>query len=365
MNGVLGMDATGKLGATERGESIFQGVVRNEGSFTRLLFNFMSRDEKFCKNALSLFAGQSITDATLHIEKHLPNGGIADLLIQNAALSVIVEVKSENFRGRTAKQMLSNADNNPESYLAYLESCSVPTRLLVFLVPPDWKHRADVDAEIAGYTREGRHKRVGVRLVTWEELLSCHTPDGTFTGLLYREFRHLLEQRFGSIRLQESEVNSMTDGTMSLVSLVKLNALVEEVRKKAKRAGLDVSRLEAQETEFGFYLIDRLADKKEEWSLFFGCSPEDWEEKDRPVLGFGVDKSLIEENAFKRAVKKNMTNPRFNQQIADSGAWLYVAIPNEDLKAGSDVIWSRLRNVWTMVRKKGKNASQRRTLGVK
>jgi hypothetical protein len=112
--------------------------------------------------------------------------------------------------------------------------------------------------------------------------------------------------------------------------------------------GVAVSPLEMNKAEFGFYLINKLANKKEEWPLFFGCTLSDWE-KDAPALGFGVDKALIKTDAFKKVVRKSMGNPRFNQGT-DPSVWLYVAIPDEDLEAGSEVISSRLRDVWAMVR---------------
>jgi hypothetical protein len=225
-------------------ESIFQGIVRNENSFTQLLYNLMTRDELFRKDVLSLFAGEtrsrSTVRANIYIEKHLPNGGRADLLIENPDLAIIVEVKTEHLRGRTAKQLLSGLDDNPKSYLAYLESRrSLGARgLLVFLVPPDWRRKADLEDEIAGYVRQGRDKGVEVQQITWRDLLDCHKTEQTFNGSLWLEFHNLLERRFGAVRFQKSEINSMINGEMTFASVVKLTKLIDDVRKKAKAAGI-------------------------------------------------------------------------------------------------------------------------------
>lgn len=349
MNSVAGKDVLTNVEPDETQESIFQGVARNEISLTRLLHNFLGRDKQFRTDVLSLFTNKPTMDAQIEVEKSLPNGGIADLLIDSPALSIIVEVKSEKFRGRTAKQMFSNEHDDPESYLAYLKSCPVATRRLIFLVPPDWTHKFDVQAEIEKYTLEGRQKGVEVSLVTWEDVLYSHKPGGTFNGLLCREFHKLLKKRFDSIRLEEREISSMVDGKMSLLTVLKLTALIEQVRSKAKNAGMDVSALEVREYEFGFYLIKKRSTKKEEWSVFFGCSPSDWDEQDRPALGIGVDKAFINQSAFKEAARKNFKTARFNGENADPTSWLYVAIPAEDLIAGSDVICSKLRNVWISI----------------
>jgi hypothetical protein len=322
--------------------SVFKGIVRSENSYTQLLYNLLMRDEHFRRDVLSLFVGEAQTElfegANIQIQKCLPNRGQPDLLIEGPALSLIVEVKTENLCVRTVKQSVSGPEDDPKSYLAYLKSQEGKGKksVLVFLVPPDWKYRPDVGEEIAEYTREGREKGVDVKQITWQQLVDRH-GDTVGSVSLSQEFINLIKDRFGPVIFTEGEISSMETGEMSLETLLKINKLIDDVRKKAGRPATD--KLEVAVDEVGFYLR-----KGRKGVLFFGCWLPVWKEHGH-VLCFGVDDNSMKA-AFSKALKEV-----YKQEVIDYGGYHVGYVPEEDMRAKepetAHVIWENIKKIWS------------------
>jgi hypothetical protein len=324
--------------------SIFSRIVRNEDSYTQLLYNLMVRDESLRAVVLAFLLGEinpvSVSKRDIYIQKRLPNGGKPDLMIEHAGLSAIIELKTENERGRTARQLIVEPEqDDPECYLSYLRQkhAAGDRCALVFLVPPAWRERADVEEQIAELKKEGRAADIIVKQVTWQELLHCH--EDTTTGLsLWREFQAFLREHFDMIHFTKEEIETMVNGTMTLVSAVKLNRLIEEVRLKAEAHKMPVTKLCSESEEISFY-FKRKVGNKEEWPLFFGCCPLLWKTDPRPLCcGVKVDLKDRFENAVRDVLKE--------QTITD-GDWVGVGFPDEDLERGAEAIYPKLPAIWT------------------
>jgi hypothetical protein len=244
--------------------------------------------------------------------------------------------------------LLNGPEDDPDSYISYLTE-KVRHKsygLLVFLTPPDWKYQADVENEIKKFDLKARTKGVVVKQLTWQEFLKCHVDAEENSGFsLWREFQNLLRVRFDPIRLNEEELRSMIDGKMTLLSAVRFNKLISDIRLRAKKAGLPVTELSADTEEFGFYFKSN-----KEWVMFFGCAPTYWEHNPPALccLAFGPI-----QKAFEAAVQEIL-----GHAVVENGEWVGAGFKNEDLGLGVEHIFQKLEKIWLKASGISKKRSQ-------
>jgi hypothetical protein len=334
--------------------SIFHKLVTKENSYTQLLCNMMRRDESFFRTLLTLFAGESpnwhFGDQSVNPQIRLrDNCGQPDLIIELTTLCVIVEVKTESQTVRTQKQGLLGTGR---SYLNYLKDKhdSGVEAVLTFLVPHNWEFRQEVDDEIATLREEAAEKSVTVNQVFWEEVLERISKEETQTeSPLIEEFRLLLAERFGPIRFYPEESKQMFSTEFPMQIVVKLNAVLEGLRQKARKDArrLDIemygTRLYSDKNEFGFCLR-----KIDGTLLYVGYKLQFWNNGHPYPMCFGIpDATPKVQEAFKSAFQDVYKE----EAVSLDDKWTMGWVPEGDFNSlnAVDEIWGKLVTIWKKV----------------
>ena len=335
-------------------ESIFHKLVTKENSYTQLLCNMMRRDEGVRRTLLHLFAGESpnwhFGDQSVNPQIRLRDKcGQPDLIIESPTLCLIVEVKTESHTLRTPKQGLLGTGRSYLSYLKEKHDSGVEA-VLTFLVPHNWEFRQEVDDEIATLREEAVEKRVRVNQVFWEEVLERISKEETQTeSPLIEEFRLLLAERFGPIRFYPEESKQMFSTEFPMHNVVKLNAVLEGLRQKARKdAGkLHIekygTRLYSDKNEFGFCLR-----KSNGTLLFVGYSLQFWNDGHPYPISFGIpDAASNVQEAFKSAFQEVYKE----EAVSFVDKWTMGWVPEGDFNSldAVDEIWGKLVTIWKKV----------------
>jgi hypothetical protein len=302
------------------------------------------RDSVFRASFLSFLTERSETPIVgideIKEQTYLPNRGVADLLIQTKDLSVIVEIKTEEARGLTGRQLIDGPDDDPDSYVSYLASKAKEgfDAQLIFLIPPDWKHRSDVESVIKEFKDKGRTRGVVVKQLTWLGLSRFLTDRPSVVEMpVLREFHNLLSTRFTPVHLLHMELEMLTDGHLTLIMAVKVYKIVADVRSLAKKAGLPVTPIDSAESYFGFVLKHELLGL-----LWFGCLPTFPWGKETPALCVQGDPVATE--SCKKAFREIL-----GHYLRPEGEWITAAIPNDDLTLGAEHIFTKLQKIWQLI----------------
>lgn len=128
--------------------NIFQDVIRDEPTLTRLLVNFLGFDsfrEEFFKLFLDHEKAKSIQsrDIEINYPLNLPgNKSHPDLAVIKSDFDVLIEIKNSPYTGLT--------ENQPDSYFKYLAESSGETKqkYLGFLVPQHYYYLREWESSI-------------------------------------------------------------------------------------------------------------------------------------------------------------------------------------------------------------------------
>lgn len=335
-------------------ESIFHKLIKSENSYTQLLCNMMKRDGGFRSDFLDkcdVHLKELVKASDIRTQVRLTKSGQADILIQSNGphrVCIIVEVKTESYRGMTEKQKLLD---HPASYQQWLEKqmADGSDAWLIFLVPASWKHRADKRQEIESYRERYGGKGIHVHDILWEDVLQLLPADGTKTETsLAHEFRLLLEERFGPIGFDKQETISMFNDEFPIKQFAKLNALLDETRKRAcaassrktntkkKRINLEVDKDEAG---FCFPNSDLWIGY---WALF-------WSDGNPFPICFGVnDETTSLANKFRKAFYDE-----YKEEAKQFGGYTMGWVPKDDFEDANAIekIWPKLERIWDAVAK--------------
>src|ERR1017187_3060098 len=331
-------------------ESIFHKVVRNENSYTQLLCNMMRRDEGFCRRLLTLFAGENplwrFGGESLSPQTRLrDNCGQPDLIIESPTHCMIVEVKTESHRGCTPKQELLETGRNYLGYLKVKHDSGIEAAL-TFLVRDKCKFRKEVEEAIVTLHKEGMKKNVSVKLVFWEDVLERLLKGATRTeSPLIEDVRLLLAERFSPIRFQPEEIKPMFTPEFPMQTVLKLNAVLEGLRGRAKRDAptrQDAPKMYSDKEEFGFYFK-----KGKRELLFVGYWLSFWNAGHPYPICFGVsDDAPKAKGAFKAAFQKAHKKEAISFEEWTMGWVTEIEFNSVD---AVDEIWRKLVPIWRKV----------------
>jgi hypothetical protein len=326
------------MAVDQQRESIFFKLVTKEDDYTQLLCNLMKRDRDFCVRVLTLFLGKDLirdlTRVHFSTQRHLPKRrGRPDLIIETSKLYVIVEVKTEPHRGCTQRQELIAVNG----YLRQLAEQSESGKLaaLIFLVPNNWKFRRKIEGDIEKWQAA---TQVVVALKSWMDILAVLSTDREAFPFL-TDFKVLLSERFGPIDFDSREAQSMFASDFPLPTILKINAVIEGLRKKA---GKRATALEVHKDETGFYLK-----KGSRLLLYVGCWLAFWEDNHPFPICFGIEDDVpVVKDAFKQAFAN-----AYKTDAILFGEWTMGWVPEEDFTGPDAVerIWSKLEPIWEAV----------------
>jgi hypothetical protein len=329
-------------------ESIFHRIVSSENSYTQLLCNTLKREPSLLVDLLDLAKiklKDTIKPEDIRPQVRLNDCGQADLIIQSDTLTVIFEVKIRPQRPLEASQKL---DGDRPGYKDWLKEKKAEEHdvWLVYLVPGDWKYRPNNDEVIEEYRRSKGQLAINVRQIYWDDVLRLFSKgDSRATGPLIVEFVLLLMEGFDPIKFASKEIVRMFTSEFPMETLIKLNAILEGLRKRAGKE----AESESVSYEFGFYLT-----KGKRKLIFVGLSREFWDAGHHYPICFGVDdEDARVKEAFCLAFRKAYNQePISIAEMEMTIGW----VPQEEFNRfettdATNEIWAKLGPIWDNVKK--------------
>lgn len=328
--------------------NMLRGVVRDENTHTKLLYNLMQLDDLRGPLLTLLFkSGSCALAAHLDMETQAKlddNCGCADLVIdKDPDVCAILEVKLLQSCGLTG--------NQPDAYIRFLSGKRRTERLLTFLVPRRWKYRN----RLHSLFNNSKDRSVSTRIVEWEELVDLlESKQLSNLNPILTEFRNLLVGRYKTkpVNFSTGEVEMLfSKETAAAVS--KLYELIEKVREKSDGYNQTGQRSDPH----GIYFHD----SQNEEIFWIGNWPEFWRETGNP-MAFGVSKTAPSSvrTAFGESYKG--TKVVFNDGNAEyTVGW----ISEQDLSAPDAVekVWNHLAPVLEAVSKASRTFNQAASAG--
>ncbi len=263
-------------------QSIFHNVVKAEPAYTQLLCNLLKRDKNFRSAFLcKIGIGDEVVSASdIEAEVYLNGNGRADIRIKTKTVCVIIEIKTEFVRGLEDTQLLDT--KKERCYRIYLEAQKKAgiRAILVFLIPAAWKYSADIEEMIKAYKEKSGPDVIEVdHPVTWEDMIHLLRE---CEGMYLADFKVFLEERFGPVVFDKSEVMVMEDESFPIELFVKLVKFLDDLRLQINlqpKKGLEI-----QKSEIGFGAV---FGEEQETYFWVGFWPEFWRKK-RKLLCFGI-----------------------------------------------------------------------------
>ena len=327
-----------------RGNNIFYNLVNNENSHTELLCNLM-RFAAFRRPMLAkLLPGLPETCASqigfedIDTQASFENCGRPDLIIENATLYALVEVKIYQFRAPTA--------NQPNGYFKILTDDKEKTRerWLAFLVPKGWEYRHRLDEDLEKLKADYHAGIIHTHVAEWEDVLTViEDNELQILNPFLNEFYQLLVAwlRPQPITFNTTEVLMLFNNKIP-TALSKLDKLVLEIRAKSstyKVDGPERPKGLCPEEEYGLYFRN----DQDLPVLWFGVWIDFWKEKGFPLcFGVAVTSSPAVIAAFKKYPGKTMRFPDKNP------TWILGWVSQETLadeKNAVDEVWKQLAPV--------------------
>lgn len=189
------------MGAGNQKPNIFDKLVTKEDDYTQLLHNLMLRSDKFRDKVLSLLFPDELADlikpSEIKTQYPLPNKcGRPDIFIRTAELCLLIEVKTELYRGMTSNQScLVDERKEFSGYAGYLLRVAKEIRRhLVYLVPEGWIYCDEMSGRLKGLEKQG----VETKMVCWDKVREAIQDSD---NPLIQEFHALLAERFQPLTL--------------------------------------------------------------------------------------------------------------------------------------------------------------------
>ncbi len=319
------------------GDSIFNKIVRTEDAYTQLLCNLMRRNDEFRERVFSLLLSNDSPSKikSYHIGTQivLPKYGRPDIVIEAPGVFVVVEAKVNLKRTLTPNQ---RPTKKIRGYSGFIRKHCVDDGLLVFLVPRGWEYCEEIKDALDPSSRG--YKGVKGEVIYWEQILdvagTMRSPDPFLD-----EFSKLL-QCFALMTFSPEEVERMHSKSFPIRDMLKLQELVKQIEKRAKKKYKVRSHQDSLES--GFYLVNG------DWFFWCGIWADAWEQEGLPFT-FGVsDQAFGKMPTLQKVFQKACMEG--TKRIGDyTVGW----IPQEMLEGDGalDNIWKRLEPIMDKVNK--------------
>jgi hypothetical protein len=264
-------------------DNVFDGIVAEENSYTRLLCNVMRISDDFRNGVLGRFLpsklASRIAGDSIQTQVNLGEGGTPDIEMLARDLCVFIEVKSDPKCPLTANQELAfDVEREFKGYLGAL-SRRQGKKWLVYLVPLNWVYLEQLKRSQNESAKKLSSAGIKIHIMHWEDILKISQCDCTKpTNPLVNEFGKLLASQFGPFKLKQEEVEMLLskDFPAACRTVLKLQGLVERIAQKAKETGGYSVRFGNAELrdrdgpEYGYYLYNA---KNKSPLLWFGVEP--------------------------------------------------------------------------------------------
>jgi hypothetical protein len=323
--------------------AIFDKLVTDENSYTQLLRNLMIQSDDFRRRVLGVLFPEekekwtSRIVPTIETQVDLSGFGRADILIRTAELCAIVEVKISLWCGLTGNQNPAACEENElKGYRGWCQKEA--NRRLVFLVPRRWIHADEL-------------LQKSLNLVYWEDVLRAIETSNS--DPFVDEFRKLLDDRFGTIKFSEEEINMLQSQEFPVAfhTVRKVQYVIEEIADKQLKKEHYKFRWGCNKEEYGIYCTQ---DNKD--VLWFGM----WDEllQECGAITFGVHERCNPKviKAFSACCTQDKT-----KQIEGDGKWTVSWISNEVFESSDPVeqVWKELKSFLDAVYEASRTSSGR------
>jgi len=267
----------------EREKTIFSNVVNSENIMTELFYNLLVY-KPFRDAFLELFLSKDelIYFEYDHFETQynlINNLGRPDLIISNEKYEIFFEIKIDDIE-------LQNSQ--PKSYLEYLcRESGVPNKLLILLVPKNYKFKNEWKLRIEKFDNEHQEKKVNTLFCFWEDVIEIiERYNLNMLSQIFSEFLELLKMWYDpkTITFNYKEVTHMFLDEIPKIT-INLYKVVDKVAEQlGKLYNISTSKGSKGYPEYSIYIKD----KDGMVILYFGVWYDFWFKYKKPLC-YGVN----------------------------------------------------------------------------
>ena len=260
--------------------TIYDNLIKDENSLTEALRNNLKiksfRDVFLDNMGIDWIDNDSISFEDIETQVRIGIHGQPDLVIRTKDIEILIEIKVYDTQ---------TTSNQPNGYLAYLNTIDRNFKALVFLVPDGYFQIREIKMKL-----EENRDNCDSSIVTWNSLINLINRKelAAFNSLL-TEFQTFLANWFLPTKqiFTQNNTNCMFSKDFG-ESLEKTLRLIDNIEDDLKKRGYKVknSRKKYFE-EYGFY-IDNM---EGETLLFFGLWLEYWKTTGSPLI-IGLESKL-------------------------------------------------------------------------
>ncbi|MEQ9618810.1 MAG: hypothetical protein RIG61_06520 [Deltaproteobacteria bacterium] len=241
-------------------------------------------------------------------QKFLYRYGRPDLIISNVDVEIIFEIKISS---------VTLTNNQPKSYLEYLNKCNQNTKWLVFLIPKDYRHKELWGKGMPGeIKKEEWRKRTPIVLpnsnvktqkLYWNDIIEqLEKHELPSVNQYFNDFVNILKSWFERMPIifTNSEVKLMFSDQIPQV-ITKLFKIVDDLRDDLTIEfgnKIKIRRPLSNNEEYSIYIQD---DNNQEL-LYFGVWYQFWGKYGKPLC-YGVDGNEYDNtivNTFRHSEKE-------------------------------------------------------------
>jgi hypothetical protein len=327
--------------------NIFQDVIRDEPTLTRLLVKFLGFGA-FRKEFFTLFIkpneAKLVEYEDIKINHCIENYGKQckpDLAVKKDTFDIFIELKHRPFTGLTKHQ--------PDSYYKYLAESSGEdkNKYLGLLIPQHYYHLNEWDKSIEKLRKRYRVAEIQIVQKTWLDAVDIISRNNfSIIHQVFNDFNELIRSfdldiiKFEPNELQEVE----NDNWLKLLD--KINRLVENLYESigTSRVKWDANYYDY----FGFYFKDK---KGKATEIFFGVYYPEWKKSGKPlVLGITSEAPDRLRERYEEAVTKifQQKPEPYKVDEGEDGLVAHLDVgeilgdPTKYLKDKLDLFWKKL-----------------------
>lgn len=281
-------------------ETIFDGVIRNENSFTELFKNFL-RFKSFRKAFLKLiefpFDKDEIVFDNFDTQFSTSKFGRPDLALITDEIEILFEIKISN---------TELTKNQPAGYYNYLKTLGEEKTKGLVLMTPEYYYDTNNYIKILEKAKSN-DEEIYTQIIHWETISKVITDlEIEIISPLFQEYSNLLNRLF---QLKPSYLDTLNASTMFdkkfPESLQNTMEIIDNVYHEYEKQGFSIRWTKEKDwAEYGFYF-----DLPDEESVFFGIWFDYWKNTGNPVcicLSSANEKQI---KAFHTGVNKSNLSP--------------------------------------------------------
>ena len=281
-------------------ETIFDGIITNENSFTELFKNFL-RFKPFQQAFLKLidfpFDKDEIVFDNFDTQFSTSKYGRPDLALITDEIEILFEIKISN---------TELTKNQPAGYYSYLKSRGeIETKALILIVPEDYHYTSGYTSTLESV--KSNYDKIHTQVIHWEVISKLITDlELEIISPLFQEYSNLLSRLFQLKLIYLNPLNASTMFDKKFPeSLENTMEIIDNVYSEFEKQGFSIKWTKERDwAEYGFYF-----NLPNEESIFFGIWFDYWKSTGNPVCICLESANEKQTKAFNSGVSRSNLSP--------------------------------------------------------